>query len=310
MTDIRSDPVPDTRETDGNANHGSLKLTVAVFSLVTTVVLTAVKLGLGVLTGSLGLMADGLQGLMDVMVTAVTVLFVILAARGACPTWTTGREKLEALAALIEAALLGVIAVCIWYLALQKFLFAHHVAVIEAWHLTVVIIAIAADYGRALIVGRVAQTTGSLALEANAAHFRTDSLGSLVVLGGIWLAHLGWQVADSLATLGLAAILTWTAWRIGHRGGRMLLDIADPAHSEAVLEVLSADPRVLDVPVLRLHRQSFGYVVVAEILLPPGGLAGFGPLRDDLAARVAEVLPHSTLLLAPVEARAEVPPPC
>lgn len=302
MSDIRSDSMQGLRIGGLFATRGGLKLAVALFSLATTVVLTAVKLGLGLLTGSLALMADGLQGLMDVIVTAVTVLFIVLAARGACATWTTGRERLEAMAALIEAALLAVIAVCIWYLAAQKFLFDHHVAVIETWHLSVVVIAVGVDFARAVIVGRVARATGSLALEANAAHFRTDSLGSLVVLGGIWLAHLGWPVADSLATLGLAAILSWTAWRIGHRAARMLLDIADPAESLAALEALQSHPAVRDVPVLRLHRQPIGYAVVAEIAVAPESLARFASLRDELARRVAEALPQSTLLLAPVVA--------
>ena len=301
MADIHSDPTTGVRE--AGRDGISLKLTVALFSLVTTVVLTAVKLGLGLLTGSLGLMADGLQGLMDVMVTAVTVVFIVLAARGACAAWTTGREKLEALAALIEAALLSVIAICIWYLALQKFLFDHHVAEIETWHLTVVVVAIGADYIRAVIVGRAARATGSLALEANAAHFRTDSLGSLVVLGGIWLAHLGWPVADSLATLGLAAILTWTAWRIGHRAAQMLLDIADPAESLAALEALRGHAEVLDVPVLRLHRQGGGYAIVAEVALASEALPHFAAIREALQARMAEVLPGSTLVLAPVAVR-------
>lgn len=300
MADIPSHPAAGARHGDLDASGTGLKVTVALFSLVTTVVLTAAKLALGVLTGSLALMADGLQGLMDVIVTAGTVLFVLLAARGACARWTTGRERLEAMAALIEAALLTVIAVCIWYLSLQKFLFAHHVAEIEAWHLTVVVIAIGADYVRAVIVGRVARATGSLALEANAAHFRTDSLGSLVVLGGIWLAHLGWPMGDSLATLGLAAILSWTAWRIGYRAARMLLDIADPADSLAALEALRDHPEVVDVPVLRLHRRAFGYAVVAEVALLPETLPRFAELRAELERQVLGVLPASTLLLAPV----------
>lgn len=299
MTDIRSDPIARVTGRFTDQTGAGAKLAVALFSLLVTVVLTATKLVLGLLTGSLGLMADGLQGLMDFIVTAVTVLFVILAARGACATWTIGREKLEALAALIEAALLSVIAVCIWYLAAQKFLFSHHVAEIEAWHLSVVIIAIGADYARAHVVGRVARQTGSLALEANAAHFRTDSLGSLVILIGIWLAHLGWPVADSAATLVLAAILSWTAWRIGNRAARMLLDIADPDDSRAVLDVIASHPDVSDVEVLRLHRQTFGYAIVAEVAIRPGAIARLDEIRAHLEARIAGRLAGSTLFLAP-----------
>lgn len=242
---------------------------VAVMSLITTVVLTFTKLGLGLATGSLALMADGMQGLMDIIITMSTVLFVFAAAQPATATWTNGRDKLEALAALIEAAVLAVIAICIWYLAAQKVVVGYHAAEIESWHLLVVIVAIITDGLRAQYVGWVAKTTKSMALEANAAHFRTDALGSVIVLIGLVLAHQGWPVADTVATFGLAGFLSWTAWRIGRRAGIILLDVADPEDSIDALDVLNGHPAVLAVTLLRLHRNLYGDDLVARIVVGP-----------------------------------------
>jgi len=265
------------------------KLLVALVSLLTTIVLTVVKLGLGLATGSLALTADGLQGLVDVIITLSTVFFVLAAAQPACAVWTNGREKLEALAALIEAAVLVVIAVCIWYLAAQKLLHGHHVAVIEGWHLVVVIAAIVADGLRAQYVGWVARATKSLALEANAAHFRTDALGSVMVLGGLVLAHRGWPVADTVATLALAGFLSWTAWRIGRRAAALLLDVADPAESLAVLALLESHPGVVSVPMLRLHHRLHGRDVVARVVAPSDRAHEAAALAAALEARLTEV---------------------
>jgi len=276
----------------------TLKLGVAVLSLLTTVALTMGKLLLGLITGSLALLADGLQGLIDVLVTLVTVLFVLVSGRAACPTWTLGRERLEAMAALIEAALLTVIAVCIWYLALQKFVFGAHVAEIELWHLGVIVVAVVVDWTRARVVAGVARRTGSMALEANAAHFRADALGSLLVLAGLGLAHLGWPMADSLATLGLALFLFWTAWRVGHRAATVLLDIADPRHSLAALAALQGHPAVAEVPVLRLHRRPGGYDVVAEVRITPGARDDITALRAMLEQRVAGAVRAVSVIVA------------
>lgn len=265
------------------------KLLVAIVSLLTTVVLTVTKLGLGLATGSLALMADGLQGLMDVIITMCTVLFVLGAAQPASAVWTNGREKLEALAALIEAAVLTVIAVCIWYLAAQKLVFGHHVAEIESWHLAVVLVAIVADGLRARYVGWVARQTDSLALEANAAHFRTDALGSLIVLLGLVLAHQGWPVADTLATLALAGFLSWTAWRIGKRAAALLLDIADPVVSNTALDVLQSHPDTCAVPTLRLHRRLRGSDVVARVLVEPDRASHAATIAATLEARLLEI---------------------
>lgn len=274
---------------------GTLKLVVAVLSFLTTLALTLGKLFLGLVTGSLALLADGLQGLIDVLVTLVTVVFVLVSGRGACPTWTMGRERLEAMAALIEAALLSLIALGIWYLALQKFVFGSHVVEIELWHLGAISVAIVVDWTRARVVAAVARQTDSLALEANAAHFRADALGSLMVLIGLGLAHQGWPMADSLATLALAAFLFWTAWRVGYRAAEMLLDIADPRQSISALDALKSHPAVRDVPVLRLHRRARGYDVVAEVELAAGADMA---LRAELEQRVKTAIPAVSVLVA------------
>ena len=96
------------------------KQMIAIGSLITTIVLTLGKLIVRLLSGSLALVADALQGLIDIIVTGVTLVVVSLSDRGSDPAWTCGREKLEAFAALAEAVLLGVIAIFIWHLAALK----------------------------------------------------------------------------------------------------------------------------------------------------------------------------------------------
>lgn len=289
MSDIGLPPSPLAKRMSLLDNLARSKLLVAIVSLLTTVVLTVTKLGLGLATGSLALMADGLQGLMDVIITLCTVLFVLGAAQPASAVWTNGREKLEALAALIEAAVLSVIALCIWYLAARKLVFGTHIADIETWHLAVVMVAIFADGLRARYVGWVAQQTNSLALEANAAHFRTDALGSMIVLIGLFLAHQGWLVADTLATLGLAGFLSWTAWRIGKRAAVLLLDVADPTQSMAALEVLEQHQDTVSVPVLRLHRRLRGNDVVARVVIAPDSAPRAAAISQSLETRLAKL---------------------
>jgi cation diffusion facilitator family transporter len=263
------------------------KLTVAIISCATAVILTSIKLSLGLITGSLGLLADGLQGLMDVIITLSTVIIVIVAARPACAAWTTGRERLEAIAALIEAAILSVIALGIWYMALQKFVLGHHAAQIEPWHLAIVIGAIMADGLRARYVGWVAHKTGSMALEANATHFRSDAIGSVVVLVGLVLANQGWMVADTIATTFLAAILSWTAWRVGQRAIALLLDVSDPRLSVAILSDLQRHPLVRDVPDLRLYRRLVGSDIVARVVLAPNAARDAASIAAELECLVS-----------------------
>lgn len=306
MTEINVDftSVPATAPDKGPVMRA--KVAVATFSLVTTLLLTFGKLLIGLMTGSLALIADGTQGLIDVIVTAVTIVFIISAARQACPTWTVGRQKLEVLAALIESALLAVVALCIWYLAAQKLLLGRSEVDVENWQLVLVAIAIVLDYLRAMIIGRIARQTGSIALEANALHFRTDSIGSIVVLAGLLLCQAGWAGADTLATLGLAGFLSWTAIRIGWRATALLLDVSDPRDSLAVLAALQGNGAVCEVPVLRLYRRVDGHDIVAEVAVNRE-VDDHESLRATLESLVIDALPGARALIAlrPADAASE-----
>ena len=295
MTDI-SDHA--RNETAAGIGAPLRKLAVAAGSLLVTVVLTIGKLVVGLLSGSLALIADALQGLIDVIVTMVTLMVVAVFGRQPDPVWTCGRARIEALAALIEAALLAVIAACIWYLAAQKLVHGVHDVTVEPWYLAVVLLVVAVDWGRAHFLDKVARETQSVALEANAAHFRTDALSSLFVLGGLLAAHQGWPMADTLVTFVVAGFLSWTAWHVGRRGADLLLDRADPADSEAVLEAITAQPGVRDVPVLRLHRQPGHYRIEARIRVNVADLSALQALGRELEAAVQRVAPAAEPLFA------------
>lgn len=295
MTDLSNQHPPASAAT-GQRAVTLRKVTVALISLATTIVLTAGKLVIGVISGSLALIADGLQGLVDIVVTGVTLLVVAVSGRSADPAWTCGRDKTEALAALIEATLLAIIAICIWYLALMKLMFGVAEVTVEPWYLGAVLVAVLADYWRHVMIRRAARETGSMALEANAAHFLTDSLASAAVLLGLLAVHFGYPVADTLATLVVAGFLSFTAWRVGARAVDMLLDRTDPALSLRVLDALQAHPQVRDVPVLRLRRLPQHHAVDcrvrAEVSRVPGLAALEAALARDIRAAIgpAEVL--------------------
>lgn len=274
------------------------KVMVAAGSTVVTVVLTLGKLVVGVLSGSLALIADALQGLIDVVVTLVTLAVVMVSGRPADPVWTCGRARAEALAALIEAALLAIIAACILYLAGQKLLYGVSEVTVEPWYLAVVLGAVAVDWARGAYLSRVARQPDSIALEANATHFRTDALSSLMVLCGLLLAHQGWPVADTLATIAVAALLGVTAWRLGRRGIDQLLDRADETESLAVLAVLQDEVAVRDVSVLRLHRQPDHYRVEAVLSVQVADLTALRCLHQRLEARIRDTLPRAQATLS------------
>lgn len=281
----------------GMGTH-AYKVMVAIGSLITTIVLTLGKLIIGILSGSLALVADAMQGLIDIIVTGVTVIVVSLSDRGSDPAWTCGREKLEAFAALAEAVLLGIIAVFIWHLAALKLVYGTGSVQIEVWYLAAAAFAAFADFIRHLVVKRAARATGSMALEANAAHFLTDSLGTVLVTLGLIGAWYGLPVADTLAAVGVAALLSYTAFTVGRRALGMLLDRVDPGISVAVLDSLTALPDVVTVKTLRIRRMPEIYVVDLLAEVEVGSLQALADLDRDVQRAVSAVLPRVEICAA------------
>ncbi len=297
MSDL-SDSTAGAGPAAGAAGLRLRKIGVAVGSLLTTIVLTFGKLLIGLLSGSLALVADALQGLVDIVITGVTLIVVSVSDRGADARWTAGRQKTEAMAAMAECALLTVIGVCIWYLALQKLIFGTAEVRVEPWYIVAIAGAVLADWWRGVVIRRAARATGSLALEANAAHFTTDALASAAVLLGLACAALGFAAADTLATLVVAGLLFVTAWRVGSRGCDILMERVDPAAAERVLAALEADPAVLEVTTLRICPLPVSHRVDAAVRATVADLAALAALQDRLSARVQRVIPADEVLVA------------
>lgn len=274
------------------------KLAVAIGSLITTIVLTFGKLVIGLLSGSLALVADALQGLVDIVITAVTLIVVSLSDREADARWTAGRRKTEAMAAMAECALLSVIGIGIWYLGLQKLIFGTAEVHVEPWYIVAVAGAVLADWWRGIVIRRAARATGSLALEANAAHFLTDALASAAVLLGLACAALGFAAADTLATLVVAGLLFLTAWRVGSRGCDILLERVDPAAAERVLAALEADPAVVEVTTLRICPLPVGHRVDVAVRAAVPDLPALTTLQRRLAGRVLGAIAAAEVLVA------------
>ncbi|MBI3121059.1 MAG: cation transporter, partial [candidate division NC10 bacterium] len=167
------------------------KLRVALTSVIAAVGLTATKGIVGWQTGSLGILSEAAHSGLDLVAALITFFAVRMADRPADQDHHYGHEKVENLSALVETALL--LLTCLWiiYEALER-LFWKHVEIEPSWIAFAVMIgSILVDASRSRALAKVAATSGSQALEADALHFQTDVWGSLTVLVGLAVVWAG-----------------------------------------------------------------------------------------------------------------------
>lgn len=243
------------------------KTLVAASSVLAAVGLTTMKIVVGVLTGSLGILSEAAHSALDLVAAAVTLFAVRVAERPADHNHPYGHGKIENLSALIEAALLIVTCVGIIYEAIQR-LFFHSVEVeANIWGFAILLISIVVDFSRSRALKRAAEKYHSQALEADALHFSTDIMSSAVVLVGLGLVKAGeltgahWLVkSDAVAALGVAIISIVISLWLTRRAVDVLLDTA-PSHLAGDIRAHALEVEgVIDAGQVRVRRvgpQSF-----------------------------------------------------
>src|SRR5260370_37989034 len=158
------------------------KRTVARNSVAAAVVVTGLKLVVGLATGSLGVLSEAAHSVLDLLAALITLMSVRVSDKPADAAHQYGHGKVENFSAFIETGLL--LLTCVWIIyEAAKRLFFHHVEIepsIAAF--AVMFISMAVDFWRSRALGRIATKYDSQALEADALHFSTDIWSSGVVV--------------------------------------------------------------------------------------------------------------------------------
>ncbi|MDB5057163.1 MAG: cation transporter [Chloroflexi bacterium] len=204
------------------------KQSAALASVGAGLALTTLKVVIGLLSGSLGILAEAAHSGLDLVAALMTLLAVRLADRPADASHPYGHGKIENLSAFLEAFLLLLTAAWVGYEAVIR-LASHNVHVdASGWAFAVMIVSIGIDVRRSRALRRAAREYHSQALAADALHFSTDIWSSAVVLAGLVAIRIGdwtgwpgpWEQADAIAALGVCGVVVFV-------GGRMIKETVD-----------------------------------------------------------------------------------
>ncbi|MFZ1731939.1 MAG: cation diffusion facilitator family transporter [Bacteroidota bacterium] len=226
-------------------DHASMiaeKRRVALTSVFAAVLLTAMKLVVGLWTGSLGILSEALHSALDLLAALITFFAIRVADKPPDDDHQFGHGKVENLSAMVETLLL--LATCGWilYEAYERLAGGGLHIELNIWAFVVIIISILVDIGRSRALMRVAKKYNSQALEADALHFSTDIYSSLVVLIGLISVLVGFPEADAIAAAIVAVIVIWISVQLAKRTIDGLMDRA-PAGLRSMIKqtVLEVD---------------------------------------------------------------------
>ena len=289
------------------------KRSAALTSVVAAVGLTIFKIVVGVLTNSLGILAEAAHSGLDLAAALMTFFAVRVADKPADREHQFGHGKVENISALFETLLLLITSGWIIYEAVHRLTSPEVHVEISAWSFVVMGTSIVVDISRSRILMRAARKHNSQALEADALHFSTDIWSSSVVILGLVLVlasrmfpALGWlEKGDAAAALAVAVIVIFVAGRLGIRSIQALIDAA-PANDayERILEQVGGMQEVADVRAVRIRPSGAGWFVDLHILMDGTlTLAESHRVTEHVEEQVQGILPGSdvTVHVEPLE---------
>lgn len=218
-------------------------------SVVVNLSLTLMQVLTGLLSGSQGLVADGIHSLSDLVADFVVLLAARHSGKAADADHPYGHHRFENAASLILGLLLLAVATGMIWAAVGKLRAPEMIAPVHLAALVVALVALVIKEGLFRFMLRIAQQVRSSLLVANAWHARSDAASSLVVAVGIAGSLLGLPLLDPLASLVVGLFVLKMGWQFTLNAGH---DLTDRGATEA--EVASIRQDILDTPgVLGLH---------------------------------------------------------
>jgi cation diffusion facilitator family transporter len=198
-----------------------LKLSIAV-----AVLAIALKAGAWWLTGSVGMLSDALESLVNLAGAGFALAMVTLAAAPPDDEHPYGHHKAEYFSSGFEGVLIGVAALAIGAVALHR-LWQPQPLEQLGWGGALSLAATALNGALAWAMLRKARAQRSIALEADARHLMSDVWTSVGVVAGVLLAgYTGWLWLDPLIALAVAALIARTALVLLRRSADGLMDAA------------------------------------------------------------------------------------
>ncbi len=283
-------------ESDHHHHHGPLSDRRLASAIAINVLLTVVQVAAGVVSGSLGLIADALHNLSDAASMGIALLAQKIARRPADRLMTFGYQRAELVATLINVTALLLVGGYLLVEAIGRFVSPTPV---QGWPVVIVAgVALAVDTATAWIIAGGARD--SLNVRAAFLHNVSDALASLgVIVAGTLILLYDLVVADLLITVAISGYVIYQAAGLLPRTVRLLMGaMPDDLEYDAIVAALRATPGVRDIHHLHVwnldeHRRALEAHLVPEA----DDLAAFEHLKHRVRGVLRERfnVEHATL---------------
>ncbi len=197
-----------------------------VVSTSVAALLVVMKMTIGILSGSIAVLASAIDSLLDLTVSLFNYFALHNAEKDPDNNFNYGRNKIEPLAAVIEGTVISLSALFILYEALIKIIYPREMNYVNE-SITVMLLSILITSLLVMYLNSVAKKTNNMVIKADALHYKTDIFSNGAVLLALGLVSLtGEGLIDPILGICIGIYMIYSAMPIIKEGILMLLDAA------------------------------------------------------------------------------------
>ncbi len=290
-----------------NTTEKQIPLTrYAWLSIAAAIVTITMKASAYLLTGSVGLLSDALESMVNLAAAVVALIVLGMIIRPANDEFTFGYSKAEYFSSGFEGGMILLAAAAIIFTAVRR-LFNPVPLEQLGLGLAISVGASLINLSVSLVLMRAARRYNSITLEADAKHLMTDvwtTAGVLVGIALVWIT--GWLWLDPIIAIAVAVNIIFTGYRLLVRSGRGLLDVAIPQEElSSVKSILdSYKEEGMSYHALRSRQAAARKFMVVHLLVPGNwSVRKSHSMAEQLENRVVQTIPNTNIVthIEPIE---------
>lgn len=274
---------------------------VAINSIVIAIVVMLIKYCAYILTGSVALLSDAMESLVNIITACVALWAVSISSKPADAEHPFGHHKVEYFSSVLEGILILFTALFILHESFTALFWGSHEVDVSFWGIALSVIGFLINMFWCSFLTRFARSSSSPALQADARHLFVDVLTSLGVFSGLVLIFItGWTFLDSLIAAGIALHIFLQGLHVTWDSLGSLMDrAASDEIKDEIWEVI-CESAVGALEVHDLKTRSAGSAIFVEFhMVLPGSMtvSESHAICDRVEHMLCERLPNIRILI-------------
>jgi cation diffusion facilitator family transporter len=268
--------------------------------LIAVIGLIGLKMAVGTITHSISIWAQAADSSLDFCAVVITFLTVGYSVKPADAEHPFGHGKIEGVAAGIQAVLIFIAAGLIIYSAIHRIMAKTVIELTEAG-IGVMLVSIVVSIFLSRHLFKVARSSGSTILEANARNIAADVYSAAGVLVGLAVVRFtGFEILDPIIALLVSLLILKTAYDVSRRAFGELIDIklSPEEESEIMFSINLYSRQVVGFHALRTRKAGSRRFVDLHLVLPPSSsITEAHQICDNIEESIKERLQNSSITI-------------